>query len=179
VIGLSRPRLPRAIRGGSKPPTRSARSTLGSRKEAFVTRSLYHLIAGGEARFVQPVAAPGRRAVARLRLVGRAGLGPGPALACLRAPVSFHGLTNAAELLTARSDRRRAPVRGDAGAWGRARTVTFACYYVAEDEQGHECGHQHRTWTAAVACANRRNRQATRAGRHKAATWLAERKTAR
>jgi len=52
-------------------------------------------------------------------------------------------------------------------------------YYVAENAAGRECGHEHRTWTAAHACAARMNRKAGRSEGRKAASWLTERKTAR
>ena len=52
-------------------------------------------------------------------------------------------------------------------------------YFVAENAAGRECGHEHRSWTAAHACAARLNRKAARNQGRRAATWLTEKKKAR
>lgn len=54
-----------------------------------------------------------------------------------------------------------------------------ARYYVAENEQGRECTHKHRTFTGAHACAVAHNKAARRQSRRKEATYITDKRTVR
>lgn len=65
--------------------------------------------------------------------------------------------------------RRQGPRRPPAG----------TTYYVAENNQGHTCGHHHKGVIAAARCSLRENRHARRTRGNKAATYAVERKVAK